>query len=591
MGIDGQQVHLDLRHHVAAHRHPVRVGEGGDLPPRRHAADPGEVEDEHVDGARVQQRAEGVEVIEVLAGGERHLAAAVAGRPARRGRGGGSDPPATRCRPPAGRGRRGAPARASSVSLMSTMIRGVRARRPRAPRGRGAPPPPASPPDPAVASPRGSRRRRGAGRRRPARPATGCTRGRRSRTSGRRSRWPPSRRCSGWPSVLPPASHTAMSSGASAQCSRPPGPAQSPRRASRSQAASGSSTLMPIRCSPSSRAACPIGGHQIRARVDDVADALDAVGGPDAGQDVPVRVDCAPARQVRALDGDPHHVHGHLRDLHHRTSGEGNRVRRHCTAGRPAARRPGKLTPPPRPAQYRRNVAGADADFPPHAARHRRCRRRPPGASRRGPASRRAARRSTTPAVSTPRPSRATGGRRASPAMPGSTALRAELKAAAAEGRPVSVGAARHSMGGQALARDGVAMTFDVKAARRRLDRPRPGGEELPRGRRRALAPGDRARSTRRLLAGRHAVEPRLRRRRHAVGQRPRLAGAVRAVRRRPSRSCRLMLAAGELVTCSPSENAELFGLVMGGYGLLGVDRRSGGRRWPATSCSGRPTS
>ena len=30
-------------------------------------------------------------------------------------------------------------------------------------------------------------------------------------------------------------------------------------------------------------------------------------------------------------------------------------------------------------------------------------------------------------------------------------ALRAELKAAAAEGRPVSVGAARHSMGGQAL--------------------------------------------------------------------------------------------------------------------------------------------
>ena len=41
-------------------------------------------------------------------------------------------------------------------------------------------------------------------------------------------------------------------------------------------------------------------------------------------------------------------------------------------------------------------------------------------------------------------------------------ALRAELKAAAAEGRPVAVGAARHSMGGQALAREGVAMTLDV---------------------------------------------------------------------------------------------------------------------------------
>src|SRR5262249_25260631 len=33
-----EQVHLDLRHHVAAHRHAVRLGEPGDLPPRRHAA-------------------------------------------------------------------------------------------------------------------------------------------------------------------------------------------------------------------------------------------------------------------------------------------------------------------------------------------------------------------------------------------------------------------------------------------------------------------------------------------------------------------------------------------------------------------------
>src|SRR5712692_9611949 len=35
------------------------------------------------------------------------------------------------------------------------------------------------------------------------------------------------------------------------------------------------------------------------------------------------------------------------------------------------------------------------------------------------------------------------------------TALRAELKQAAADKRPVSVGAARHSMGGQALVGDG----------------------------------------------------------------------------------------------------------------------------------------
>src|SRR5262249_12490728 len=39
--------------------------------------------------------------------------------------------------------------------------------------------------------------------------------------------------------------------------------------------------------------------------------------------------------------------------------------------------------------------------------------------------------------------------------------LRRELKDAAAAGRPVVVGAARHSMGAQSLARDGIAVTFD----------------------------------------------------------------------------------------------------------------------------------
>jgi hypothetical protein len=38
--------------------------------------------------------------------------------------------------------------------------------------------------------------------------------------------------------------------------------------------------------------------------------------------------------------------------------------------------------------------------------------------------------------------------------------LRAELKSAAAQKRPVVVGAARHSMGGQSLARNGSALTF-----------------------------------------------------------------------------------------------------------------------------------
>ena len=40
--------------------------------------------------------------------------------------------------------------------------------------------------------------------------------------------------------------------------------------------------------------------------------------------------------------------------------------------------------------------------------------------------------------------------------------LRAELQEAAAAKRPVAVGAARHSMGGQSLPRNGTAMTFDI---------------------------------------------------------------------------------------------------------------------------------
>lgn len=40
-------------------------------------------------------------------------------------------------------------------------------------------------------------------------------------------------------------------------------------------------------------------------------------------------------------------------------------------------------------------------------------------------------------------------------------ALRAELKAAEAENRPVNIGAARHTMGGQAIPRDGHAITYD----------------------------------------------------------------------------------------------------------------------------------
>ena len=42
-------------------------------------------------------------------------------------------------------------------------------------------------------------------------------------------------------------------------------------------------------------------------------------------------------------------------------------------------------------------------------------------------------------------------------------AIRAELKDAAASKRPVAVGAARHSLGGQSLPRDGTAITLDSR--------------------------------------------------------------------------------------------------------------------------------
>ena len=149
-------------------------------------------------------------------------------------------------------------------------------------------------------------------------------------------------------------------------------------------------------------------------------------------------------------------------------------------------------------------------------------------------------------------------------------ALRAELKAAAAEGRPVALGAARHSMGGQALIRDGVAMTLDVK----------PGAGpwiELDRSAQTYhVAPGARWRQVIAALDP-SGFSPAVMQSNHDFG-----VAATFSVNAHgwPApygpfgstvRSLRLMLASGEVVTCSPTENAELFGLVMGGYGLFGV--------------------
>lgn len=150
-------------------------------------------------------------------------------------------------------------------------------------------------------------------------------------------------------------------------------------------------------------------------------------------------------------------------------------------------------------------------------------------------------------------------------------ALRAELKAAALEGRPVSVGAARHSMGGQALARDGVAMTFDV----------RPEAAD-------SWIAVDRDTKTYRVAAGARwrqviaaldplGFSPAVMQSNHDFGVAATLSVNAHGwpVAYGPFgttvRSFRMMLASGELVVCSPAENPELFGLAMGGYGLFGI--------------------
>ncbi len=142
-------------------------------------------------------------------------------------------------------------------------------------------------------------------------------------------------------------------------------------------------------------------------------------------------------------------------------------------------------------------------------------------------------------------------------------ALRAELKAAEAEGRPVCIGAARHTMGGQAIPRDGHAITFDTPSV---------------------TAEGD----VYRVQAGTRwnqviaALDP--------LGLSPKVmqsnsdfgVASTFSVNAHgwpipygpmgsTVRSVQMLLADGSLVTASRTENADLFAAAMGGYGLIGL--------------------
>ena len=143
--------------------------------------------------------------------------------------------------------------------------------------------------------------------------------------------------------------------------------------------------------------------------------------------------------------------------------------------------------------------------------------------------------------------------------------IRAELDDARANSRPVNVGAARHSMGGQAIPRDGHAITFEN-----------------------GLVELDTANQMMRVHAGARwsdviaTADP--------IGLGPRVMQSnndfgiaatfcVNAhgwpVKEGPMgstvQSFDMILPDGSLVTCSRTENPDLFGMTMGGYGLTGI--------------------
>ncbi len=143
--------------------------------------------------------------------------------------------------------------------------------------------------------------------------------------------------------------------------------------------------------------------------------------------------------------------------------------------------------------------------------------------------------------------------------------IRKELKEAAAEQRPFNVGAARHSMGGQAIPRDGTAVTFDN------------GAVEIDSANARYLAHAGARWSQVIAKLDPQGWSPAVMQSNNDFGVAATFSvnahgwpvpyGPMGAT----VRSLRMILPSGELVTCSPTENAKLFNMAMGGYGLVGV--------------------
>jgi FAD/FMN-containing dehydrogenase len=143
--------------------------------------------------------------------------------------------------------------------------------------------------------------------------------------------------------------------------------------------------------------------------------------------------------------------------------------------------------------------------------------------------------------------------------------IRAELKEAAEAGRPFAASVARHSMGGQSLPRDGTAVTLDGGALE--MDTP---------AKTYRTTAGNRWSDVIRILDPK-GFSPAVMQSNSDFG-----VGSTFCVNAHgwpvphgpfgsTVKAIRLVLADGTLIQCSRTENAELFGLAMGGYGLFGV--------------------
>ena len=144
-------------------------------------------------------------------------------------------------------------------------------------------------------------------------------------------------------------------------------------------------------------------------------------------------------------------------------------------------------------------------------------------------------------------------------------ALRLELTEAKSLGRPIAAHAARHSMGGQSLAKDGLALTFNQEwiepnaaAKTYRCAAGTRWSTVIRELNKIGFSPAVMQSNNDFGVASTYCV--------NAHGWPVAFSGGGTT-----ARSMKMLLADGGHVTCSRTENADLFSFAMGGYGMFGI--------------------